>query len=221
MMGTTPFVYRKEVGTGLVIVNTQPEHAQQLEELQQIVFPTLAPASLMRKEHYLNHIRIFPEGQFVVLHAAAVVGMTTSICYHLSLGEAHTFDEILDGGFLNTHDPQGEWLYGMDIGTHPDFRGKGIATHLYEARQQTVRNLNLKGQFTYGMLSGYGAIHNQMSAEEYYQQVISKKRQDPTVSRQMKNKFVPHGLVAGYVNDPVCAGYCAFLIRENENYKQK
>ncbi|MBS1488937.1 MAG: GNAT family N-acetyltransferase [Bacteroidetes bacterium] len=221
MIGNPSFVYRKEVGEGLVIMTTQPEHAPQLEALQQIVFPTLAPESLMRKEHYLNHIRIFPEGQFVVLHSARVVGMTTSIRYHLTLGEQHTFDEMLDGGFLNTHDPTGAWLYGMDIGTHPDFRGKGIATYLYNARQDTVKKLNLNGQFTYGMLSGYGALKNKMTAEAYYQQVISKKIKDPTVSRQIKNGFVPHGLVAGYVNDPVCAGYCAFLIRENENYKLK
>jgi GNAT superfamily N-acetyltransferase len=212
-------IYYKEVGDGIVITNTQAEHAAELEELQKIVFPTLSPASLMRSEHYLHHIKIFPEGQFVALHNHRVIGMTTSIRYHLTLGEEHTFDEMLDGGFLNTHDPKGDWLYGMDIGTHPDYRGKGIATYLYDARHDTVRKLNLKGQFTYGMLSGYGALKNKMSAEEYYQQVASGKMKDPTVSRQMKNGFVPHGLITGYVNDPVCDGYCAFLIRENENYK--
>jgi GNAT superfamily N-acetyltransferase len=214
-------LYKKEVGDGIVIMNTQPEHAIALEELQKIVFPTLNPASLMRSNHYLNHIRIFPEGQFVALHNDRVIGMTTSIRYHLTLGESHTFDEILDGGFLNTHEPNGEWLYGMDIGTHPDFRGKGIATYLYDARQATVYKLGLKGQYTYGMLSGYGALQKKLSAEEYYQKVVRHELKDPTVSRQMKNGFKPHGLVAGYVDDPVCAGYCAFLIRENELYKRK
>ncbi len=215
-MDVTPFLYHKEVGADIVIMNTRPEHIVALEELQKIVFPSLAPESLIRKEHYLHHIQIFPEGQFVALASGRVIGMTTSIRYHLTLRESHTFDEILDGGFLNTHDQKGEWLYGMDIGTHPDFRGKGIATYLYDARQETVKKLNLKGQFTYGMLSGYGAIKDEMSAEEYYEQVASGKIKDPTVSRQMKNGFVPHGLVAGYVNDPICAGYCAFLIRETE-----
>lgn len=174
----------------------------------------------MRKEHYLNHLRIFPEGQFVALYHDQVIGMTTSIRYHFPDGSFHTFNEVLAGGFLNTHEPNSEWLYGMDIGTHPDFRGKGIATYLYEARQATVYKLNLKGQFTYGMLSGYGAMQSKMSAEEYYQHVIEHKVKDPTVSRQMKNGFNPHGLVAGYIDDPVCAGFCAFLIRVNENYNK-
>jgi GNAT superfamily N-acetyltransferase len=216
MIASESVLYLKEVGEGIVILNTQPEHAAALEELQKIVFPTLSPASLMRREHYLNHIRIFPEGQFVALHNNRVIGMTTSIRYHLTTNSFHTFDDVLDGGFLNTHEPDGEWLYGMDIGTHPDYRGKGIATYLYDARQATVHKLGLKGQFTYGMLSGFGALQSNMSAEEYYQKVIANEIKDPTVSRQMKNGFKPHGLVAGYVDDPVCAGYCAFLIRENE-----
>jgi GNAT superfamily N-acetyltransferase len=219
MISPESVLYHKEVGEGIVVMNTQPEHAAALEELQKIVFPTLHPSSLMRKEHYLNHIRIFQDGQFVALHKDRVIGMTTSIRYHLTTNSFHTFNDVLDGGFLNTHEPDGEWLYGMDIGTHPDFRGKGIATFLYDARQATVHKLRLKGQFTYGMLSGFGAQQKKMSAEEYYQKVINHEIKDPTVSRQMKNGFRPHGLVAGYVDDPVCAGYCAFLIRENEMLK--
>jgi len=221
MTASESVLYRKEVGEGIVIMNTQPEHAVELEKLQRVVFPTLHPTSLLRREHYLNHIRIFKEGQFVALHNNRVIGMTTSIRYHLTLNSFHTFNEVLDGGFLNTHKPNLEWLYGMDIGTHPEFRGKGIATYLYDARQATVYKLNLKGQFTYGMLNGYGAIQSEMSAEDYYKQVVAGKMKDPTVSRQMKNGFKPHGLVAGYVDDPACAGYCAFLIRENELYKEK
>ena len=219
-MISTEMLYTKEVGEGLVITATRAEHATALEELQKIVFPTLAPASLLRAEHYLHHIQMFPQGQFVALLNNRVVGMTTSIRYHFPDGTFHTFDDVLDGGFLNTHESDGQWLYGMDIGTHPDQRGKGIATHLYDARQETVRRLGMAGQFTYGMLSGYGAMHEKMRAEDYYAQVASGRMKDPTVSRQMKNGFVPHGLVAGYVEDPVCRGYCVFLIRENESLKK-
>lgn len=209
-------LYNKVVGNGITIMTTQPEHAVQLEELQKLVFPTLAKDSLMRREHYLNHIRIFPEGQFVaVTEDGKVIGMTTSIRYHLDFHDKHTFNDVLDGGYLNTHQPDGDWLYGMDIGTHPDYRGLGIAGYLYDARQETVQKLGLKGQYTYGMLSGYGALKNKMSAEEYYKQLLDGKIKDPTVSRQIKNGFKPYGLVPGYVEDPVCDGYCVLLIRAN------
>jgi hypothetical protein len=56
-----------------------------------------------------------------------------------------------------------------------------------------------------------------MSAEAYYMELLEGKRKDPTVSRQMANGFKPESLVAGYVEDPVCDGYCVLLIRENSD----
>jgi GNAT superfamily N-acetyltransferase len=211
-------LYNKDIGAGVTIITTQPEHAEQLESLQKLVFPTLAPDLLMRKEHYLNHIRIFPEGQFVALKDNQVVGMTTTIRYHLNPTGDHTFREILDDGFLNTHRPEGDWIYGIDMGIHPEHRGQGIAEYLYEARQETVKKLGLKGQFTYGMLSGFGARKHEMTATDYYAKVLKDELKDPTVSRQIKFGFKPLGLFAGYVQDPVCDGYCVLLIRNNEDY---
>jgi GNAT superfamily N-acetyltransferase len=206
-----------ELGNGIVIRQTEVEHAGQLEELQKLVFPTLSEASLFRKEHYLNHLKIFREGQFVALAGNQVVGMTTTMRFDLDLEDHHTFLEVLDGGFLNTHQPAAEWLYGLDIGTHPHYRGKGIARALYDVRQRLVEKLKLNGQYTYGMLTGYGALKNEISAADYYHEVVEGKRKDPTVSRQIASGFKPHHLVANYVEDPVCDGYCVLLIRENSD----
>ena len=218
---TPGFPYRKETADGLVVQTTRPEHAEQLEKLQETVFPTLAKDSLFRANHYLNHIRIFPEGQFVVTDGDKVVGMTTTIRYHMDdePGHGHTFADVLDGGYLNTHESEGEWLYGLDVGTHPEWRKRGIARLLYDARQFTVEHLHLKGQYTYGMLTGYGALKNTMTAGQYYDELIAGKRKDPTVSRQMANGFEPVMLVPGYLDDPVCDGNTVLLIRKNPNFK--
>ena len=77
------FPYLKQTADGLVVQTTQAEHAAQLEALQETVFPTLVKNSLFRAPHYLNHIRIFPEGQFVVTDGDKVGGMTRTIRYHL------------------------------------------------------------------------------------------------------------------------------------------
>ncbi|MFM9074710.1 MAG: GNAT family N-acetyltransferase, partial [Bacteroidota bacterium] len=99
------------------------------------------------------------------------------------------------------------------------WRGRGIARLLYNARQDTVERLNLRGQYTYGMLTGYGALKGTMSAEDYYAELISSKRKDPTVSRQISNGFEPINLVPGYLDDPVCDGYTVLLIRKNPKFK--
>ena len=48
----------------LAVVQTGPEHAERLEELQRIVFPTLADAQRFKAAHYRAHVAMFPEGQW-------------------------------------------------------------------------------------------------------------------------------------------------------------
>jgi GNAT superfamily N-acetyltransferase len=198
---------------GLAVWRTGPEHAERLAELQQIVFPTLAPEQRFTAAHYRFHVQQFPEGQFCVIDGERVVGMTSTIRRDLDLAHAeHTFAEIIQGGWLTSHQPAGAWLYGADMGTHPAYRRRGIARALYAARHATVRALGLAGQLTVGMPSGYGAVKAQVSAARYYAEVVSGARVDPTVSAQMQIGFEPRGLIAGYIDDPVCDGYGVVLV---------
>lgn len=196
---------------GLEVWRTDAAHAERLEELQRIVFPTLAPSQRFLAAHYRHHVAMFPDGQYVVLDGERVVGMTSTIRYDLDLAD-HTFDEIIQGGWLTAHRPEGRWLYGADVGTHPDYRRRGIARALYAARQDTVRRLGLDGQVTVGMLSGYGAVKGAMSAAAYYDELVAGQRRDPTISAQMQIGFEPRGLLAGYLDDPVCDGYGVVLV---------
>ncbi|MEM6675043.1 MAG: GNAT family N-acetyltransferase [Planctomycetota bacterium] len=204
---------RRELESGLVLCSTAAEHAEALEELQEIVFPTLSADERFRAEHYLKHIELFPEGQFVVLDGERVVGMTSTLRLDFDLEHAnHTFAEVIEGGYLTSHDPTGRWLYGADMGTHPDYRRRGIARALYAARQEVVRALGLAGQVTVGMLSGYGARSGELSLREYYERVASGEISDPTVSTQRRMGFEPRGLVEDYLDDPVCGNGGALLV---------
>ncbi len=209
-------VVSRALKSGLVVTPTRPEHAEQLETLQTIVFPTLADEERFKAAHYRKHVELFPEGQFVVLDGDRVVGMTTTIRLDFDFElPGHTFADIIQGGWLTSHDPNGAWLYGADIGTHPDYRRRGIARALYAARHETVRRLGLKGQVTVGMMSGYGAQKHRISAEAYYEGVKSGAINDPTLSAQMRVGFELRGLLPGYLNDPVCDNYGACLVLDS------
>jgi GNAT superfamily N-acetyltransferase len=201
---------------GLEVHHTRDEHADGLAELQRIVFPTLAPAQRFAAEHYRHHVAMFPAGQLCIVDPAAgrrVVGMTSTIRYPLDLEHAqHGFDDIIQGGWLTAHDPAGRWLYGADVGVHPAYRGRGLARALYAARHATVRALGLDGQVTVGMPSGYGALADRMTAQQYYDELLAGTRTDPTISAQRAIGFEPHGLIADYIDDPVCASYGVLLI---------
>jgi len=158
-------------------------------------------------------MELFPEGQLVAVDGSRVVGATTTLRLHFDFNRFdHTFADIIQGGWLTSHEPTGDWLYGADICTHPDYRCRGIGGALYAARQQLVWDLSLKGQVTAGMIPGYGAVKQAMSAQDYYLGVVSGAIIDPTLSMQMKTGFEPRALLANYLNDPVCDNYSVLLV---------
>src|SRR3984885_14928846 len=182
--GSVRWYYRK-LPDGLVITHARPEFALQLEELQRTSFPTLAEDERFKSPHYLKHMELFDDGQLVALDGDRVVGATTTLRLDFDFDHVnHTFGEIIQGGWLTSHQPGGAWLYGADISVHPEYRGRGIATALYAARQEIVWRLGLKGQVTAGMIPGYGEVKEKMTAEEYYQGVLAGRIRDSTLSMQ-------------------------------------
>ena len=205
--------YYRKLPDGLVVLHTRPEHAAQLEELQRICFPTLDDTERFKAPHYLKHIDLFPDGQFVVIDGERVVGATTTLRLNFDFDHIdHTFADIIQGGWLTSHEPEGAWLYGADVGVDPDYRGRGLATALYAARQETVWRLGLKGQVTAGMIPGYGAVKERMPAEDYYRDVVAGVVRDSTLSMQMGVGFEPKALLANYLNDPICDNYSVLLV---------
>ena len=209
--------YHRVLPSGLVIASARPEHAPALEELQRIVFPTLADEERFKAAHYRKHLELFPEGQFVGLDGERVVAATATIRLHFDFDHTgHTFADIIQGGWLTSHEPDGDWLYGADIGVHPDYRGRGLGQALYAARQELVWALGLKGQVTAGMLSGYGAVKHRMRAEEYYEALVTGRITDPTLSMQQRVGFEFRGLLENYLRDPVCDNYSVLIVLDAE-----
>ena len=203
-------MYKKIIKNGFIIQNTEARHAGGLEALQQKVFPALSPEELMTAAHYLQHIRIFPEGQFVVLDEDKVIGMSTTMRYHFSTAH-HTFLEISGNLWMTTHEPEGDWLYGLDVGVDPDYRGMGLAREIYRARQEVARQLGLKGQITVGMMNGYEAMSSQLTTDEYFEKLKNGEINDPTVSMQQRMGFIIVNLIPDYLDDPTC-GNCGVLM---------
>jgi len=209
------FQYERRLKSGITIVNTDPEqHAEALGALQPIVFPTLAPEELMFPQHYAKHVELFAEGQFAALNEQGEpIASTSSILQKFDFDHPnHTFAELLQDGWMTSHDPDGDWLYGMDVAVHPDYRRMGIARGLYRARQDTVQALGLKGQLAGGMMIGYGAYKDTLTPQAYFKQLQAGEVYDPTVSTQMRIGFEARALLPDYVTDPTCDNYGVLIV---------
>jgi 4-aminobutyrate aminotransferase / (S)-3-amino-2-methylpropionate transaminase / 5-aminovalerate transaminase len=205
--------YYRKLQDGIVLLHSRPEFVDQLARLQRTCFPTLADEERFKSEHYLKHMDLFEEGQLAVLDGDRVIGATTTLRLDFDFEHVHhTFAEIIQGGWLTSHDPKGAWLYGADLAVDPAYRGRGLATALYAARQEVVWRLGLQGQVTAGMIPGYGSLKHRISAEEYYAGVLSGQIRDPTLSMQIGVGFEPRKLLANYLNDPVCDNYSVLLV---------
>jgi predicted amidohydrolase/ribosomal protein S18 acetylase RimI-like enzyme len=163
----------------------------------------------------INH---FPEGQFVILVDDKVVGY----CATFRIGEklalrGHTWVEITGNGYASRHDPQGDWLYGMEVCVDPEYRGYRLGQRLYEERKKLCGSLGLKGIVFGGRLPSLARRLKQFgSVENYLTQVQEKKKRDPVLSFQLHNGFEIIGILPNYLNeDRESMGYAVHLVWRN------
>jgi ribosomal protein S18 acetylase RimI-like enzyme len=199
------------------VVHSQLEMIDQLEDIQRASFPSLDEGSLISAAHYRAHITRFPEGQFAVLNdAGEVVACSTDFRTTVDFAHyEHRYLDAVDHNWLTHHDPKGDWLYGADIGVSPAYRRRGLARLLYNARQELIRRLQLRGHVAGGMLVGYGRHKDGMSIETYVDKVKAGELFDPTVSVQLKMGFTIHGIIHNYVDDPSCDNKAALIVWHN------
>ena len=160
----------------------------------------------------------FPQGQFVAVSGERIVGYcaTFRIAEEVALAP-HTWGEITGGGFAARHDPQGDWLYGMDVCVDPDYRGLRIGRRLYAARKKLCQKLGLRGIVFGGRLPGLGKrLARYGSAEAYVEAVVGGRVRDATLSFQLRNGFELVRVLPNYLpGDRESLGHAALLVWRN------
>lgn len=165
-----------------------------------------------------GQLQNFPEGMFVVEHGSSIIGYCATFVIDGSIAlQPHTWLEISGGGYASRHDPDGDYLYGMDVFVDPDYRGLRVGQRLYNARKKLCQDWRLKGIVFGGRLPTLARrLKEHGSAEKYVDAVRRKARRDPVLTFQLRNGFDVVGVLADYLpKDHESLGFAVHLLWRN------
>ncbi|HEX6221141.1 MAG TPA: GNAT family N-acetyltransferase [Acidimicrobiia bacterium] len=187
--------------------------ADALERIELLSFPMANPDDLLTADDIRAYAEVFPQGYFVAMLDGVPVGQGAGIYLEFDFDHPqHTIAEITGEHQCGNHDPQGDWYYGTDISVHPEHRGKGIGSMLYEARKDLVRGNGKKGIIAGASLPGFLEHKGSMSAAQYVDEVVSGRLTDPTLSFQIGHGFEVRGLLEDYLEDEADDGWAALIV---------
>ncbi len=174
-----------------------------------------------REESLARLIKVFPEGQIVIVINDKVVGCALGIIVNYNkYGDNHTYKQITGQYTFDTHDPSGDVLYGIEVFIHPESRGLRLARRLYDARKVLCEKLNLRAIVAGGRIPKFGMYSDKHTPKEYIQKVKLREIYDPTLSFQLANDFQIKRVIKGYLpEDHESMGYATLLVWYNVFYE--
>ncbi|HNQ98739.1 MAG TPA: GNAT family N-acetyltransferase [Trueperaceae bacterium] len=203
------------------VASTQLRHGHGVYDVVRLAngYPTDRYVHCINPEAVAEQLERFPEGQFVA--TTYVDGMEKVIGMATTMRTARTPDEpalpwydVIGSFGLRNHDPEGEWLYGVEIAVHPDYQRRGVATALYKARLALVEQLGLRGWYAGGMLMGYDRYRETFTPKEYAQRVIAGDLDDPTVTMQLHQGLEGRAIIEDYYPEWRAGNTAVLLVHE-------
>lgn len=194
---------------------------QQLKESMIQAYASLG-GQYWREESLARLVQKFPEGQLCVTLNGKVVGCALSIIVDISkFGDNHTYRQITGDYSFETHDPDGDVLYGIEVFIHPESRGLRLARRLYEARKSIAEALNLRAIIAGGRIPNYHKYAPALSPKDYIEKVKKREIYDPTLSFQLANDFQIKKVIKNYLpEDNESMGYATLLVWYNVFYER-
>lgn len=200
--------------------NMREDDIDDILTLEAASFPSIPSDRYWKPDQILAHIQRFPEGQFVADLDGRILGSATTMRVPLDRALArHTWREMAGGGYLTTHEPEGNAVYGTEIMVHPDARRRGIGKALYRLRKDLCRRLNVRAFVTGGRIPGYDKHADKMSAGEYVQRVMDLQMSDRTLTAQISSGMTVAGILPGYITDPSSRNHATLLVWWNLAYE--
>ncbi|HZL31380.1 MAG TPA: GNAT family N-acetyltransferase [Pseudolabrys sp.] len=208
----------------LVIRNAVPSDIDGIRSVMAKAYPSFGSHGVYSEAQLRGQMHQFHEGQFVATYEGKIIGYCATFRIPEALAlQAHDWATITGRGFASRHDPEGDWLYGMDVCVDPAFRGNRIGQRLYNERKRLCQHLRLKGVVFAGRMPNLAKRWNSVgSAENYLKLVQEGKQRDPVIGFQLRNGFEIIGVLPDYLPfDHESRGYATHMIWRNPQVDQE
>ncbi|WP_115993005.1 GNAT family N-acetyltransferase [Cohnella lupini] len=193
-----------------------------LVALQEQCFPPPFPSELWWNEEQLSeHVTRFPEGALCAEIDGIIVGSMTSLRRNIDPNTRHHWSSITDEGYIRNHEADGNTIYVVDICVAPNFRKLGIGKWLMQSMYETVVRLDCDNLLGGGRMPGYGDVANEMTPEQYIEQVVEGILHDPVITFLLQCGRLPIGIATNYLEDEQSCHHAALMEWRNPFKKER
>ncbi|MEK3825811.1 GNAT family N-acetyltransferase [Paenibacillus sp. FSL K6-1558] len=214
MLITAPGGSGKHGRATAVIRNYVAHDFEELIRIQAESFPPPYPEELLwNQEQLSSHIQHYPEGAICIEVDGELAGSMTSLRMQWDAADpsSHTWAEVTDDGYIRNHRPDGNTLYIVDLCVRPKYRKWGLAQLMMQAMYHLVIAQGMDRLLGAGRMPGYHQVAEQMSAQQYLDQVAAGERHDPVISFLLQCGRMPVGVATDYLDDEESCHYAALM----------
>jgi len=169
------------------------------------------------KEMFSSRLKTFPEGFLCAVMDEEMQGfVVTEILDYDIQSSSLSWQEATDNGYIrNTHNPNGDTLYGVSLSVSPCAK-KGVAIALLEAAGRLAIKRGLKRVLFGSRIPRYYKYAAQMSADEYVSAKTRTGRHlDPELGMYQSIGLKPLKVIPEYIKDPESLNYGILVVWEN------
>jgi len=201
----------------LIIRNLEMSDYEGIEAIMQQAYSGMGGA--WSKDEISRLLKIFPDGQICIEDKGQVVGAALTLMVDYSkIEDNHSYEDIVDDGKFSTNDLEGDYLYGIDIFVHKDYRSMRLGRRLYDARKELCEKLNLKGIVVGGRIPGYAKYSHELTPDQYIDKVHKREIVDQVLTFQLSNDFHPKRAIRNYIPEDTRSKSYAVLLEWNNIY---
>lgn len=137
-----------------------------------------------KREHLLNRVKLFPEGNFIAEKAGEIIGYVSCIFMDYDIYSSenkNSWYHLTTDGFCSNHRPDGKDLFGVSLGTSKRAPTKTSKLLLYEIMKLGIKK-NINRWLLGSRVPRYYKYSDKFTIQEYvFGTPLSKGTKDPEI----------------------------------------